>query len=137
MRTRARPKSRRRLLLVVLVPVPVLLRVCSAWWKARAGVQPLRWTAPPRRAPHQPGGSPAPLEVGAEAGGAEVGTGEAQRKRKHSARRASGGLMRSRSASMHGSELGWGACLYGSARSMFQVFGGTRGHITPSGWWPQ
>jgi hypothetical protein len=49
-----------------------------------------------------------PLGASAEAGGPEVGTREAQRKRRHKVPSVSPGLMRSRSTSMHGSELGWG-----------------------------
>ena len=82
--------------------------------------------------------SPAPLRAGAEAGGrAEVGTREAQRKRKHrliSEPRANGVEVVE-----HARQRTWIGYLFGSARSLFQVLprGSTRDYITPSGWWSQ
>jgi hypothetical protein len=84
-----------------------------------------------------PAASPAPLGAGAEAGGADVGTREAQRKRRHSA------ISEPRAGEVevdeHARQRTWMGYLFGSARSLFQMLprGSTRDCITPSGWWSQ
>ena len=82
--------------------------------------------------------SPAPLRAGAEAGGhAEVGTREAQRKRKH--RLISEPRANEVEVDERARQRTWIGYLYGSARSLFQMLprGSTRDYITPSGWWSQ
>jgi hypothetical protein len=79
-----------------------------------------------------PAASPAPPGAGAEAGGAEVGTREAQRKRKHSA------ISELRADEVevdkHPRQRTWMECLYGSTRSMSLVLGSTRDYIANPEW---
>jgi hypothetical protein len=82
--------------------------------------------------------SPAPLRAGAEAGGhEEVGTREAQRKRKH--RLISEPRAGEVEVDEHARQRTWMGYLFGSARSLFQMLprGSTRDYITPSSWWSQ
>jgi hypothetical protein len=85
-----------------------------------------------------PAASPAPPGAGAEAGGrTEVGTREAQRKRKH--RLISEPRADEVEVDERARQRTWIGYLYGSARLLFQMLprGSTSDYITPSGWWSQ